>query len=58
MIAKTRIPERSSDAQQRKFWEEHDSANLVDWSKATRVLSNLKPSTQSISLRLSFRRDP
>jgi len=53
MIAKTRIPKFSSEAQERKFWEAHDSANLVDWSKATSVrLPNLKPSTQSISLRL------
>ena len=53
MIAKTRIPKFSSEAQERKFWEAHDSANLVDWSKETRVrLPNLKPSTQSISLRL------
>ena len=53
MIAKTRTPKFSSEAQERKFWEAHDSAKLVDWSKATRVrLPNLKPSTQSISLRL------
>ena len=48
MTAKTRIPKFSSEAQERKFWEAHDSANLVDWSKATRVrLPNLKPSTKA-----------
>jgi len=53
MTAKTRIPHFSSEVQERKFWEEHDSVGLVDWSKAKRVrLPNLKPSTQSISLRL------
>jgi len=53
MVVKTRIPKFSSEAQERKFWEAHDSAKLVDWSKAKRVrLPNLKPSTQSISLRL------
>ena len=53
MTAKTRIPHFSSEAQERKFWEQHDSTGLVDWSKAKRVrLPNLKPSTQSISLRL------
>ena len=53
MTAKTRIPHFSSEAQERKFWEQHDSTGLVDWSKAERVrLPNLKPSTQSISLRL------
>ena len=53
MTAKTRIPRFRSEAQERAFWEKHDSSGLVDWSKATRVrLPNLKPSTQSISLRL------
>jgi predicted DNA binding CopG/RHH family protein len=53
MAAKTKLPRFKSEAQERKFWEAHDSAELVDWSKAKRVrLPNLKPSTQSISLRL------
>ena len=42
-----------SEAEERRFWETHDSSGLVDWSKAERVrLPNLKPSTTSISLRL------
>jgi predicted DNA binding CopG/RHH family protein len=42
-----------SEAEERAFWEANDSSELVDWSKAQRVnFSNLKPSTQSISLRL------
>ena len=50
---KTKPPKFKSEAQERRFWETHDSAEHVDWSKATRVrLPNLKPSTQSISLRL------
>lgn len=53
MTAKTRVPHFTSEAEERKFWETHDSAGLVDWSNAKRVrLPNLKPSTQSISLRL------
>ena len=53
MNAKTTVLRFKSEAQERKFWEAHDSAELVDWSKAKRVrLPNLKPSTQSISLRL------
>ena len=53
MNAKTKVPRFKSEAQERKFWEAHDSAALVDWSNAERVrLPNLKPSTQSISLRL------
>src|SRR5437762_4522985 len=53
MTAKTKLPRFKSEAQEHKFWEARDSAKLVDWSSAKRVrLPNLKPSTQSISLRL------
>ena len=38
---------------ERQFWETHDSAGYLDWSKAERIrLPNLKPSTTAISLRL------
>ena len=47
------IPKFQSEAEERRFWEAHDSTDYVDWSKARRVrLPNLKPSTTSISLRL------
>ena len=47
------IPAFASEAEERKFWETHDSADYVDWSKAQRVvLPNLKPTTNTISLRL------
>ena len=47
------IPKFKSEAEQRAFWESHDSSDYVDWSKAQRVaLPNLKPSTKTISLRL------
>ena len=47
------IPKFASQAQERAFWETHDSSQYVDWSHATRAtLPNLKPSTQSISLRI------
>jgi predicted DNA binding CopG/RHH family protein len=43
----------SDEAEERQFWESHDSSSYVDWTKAERVrLPNLKPSTRSISLRL------
>jgi predicted DNA binding CopG/RHH family protein len=46
-------PEFRDEAEERQFWETHDSSGYVDWSKAERVqLPNLKPSTRSISLRL------
>jgi predicted DNA binding CopG/RHH family protein len=47
------IPDFRTEAEERAFWESHDSTDYVDWSKAQRVrLPNLKLSTQSISLRL------
>lgn len=47
------IPKFKTEAEERAFWETHDSTEYVDWSKAQRVLfPKLKPSTQSISLRL------
>jgi predicted DNA binding CopG/RHH family protein len=47
------IPEFQSEAEERAFWESHDSADYVDWTEGKRaVLPNLKPSTQSISIRL------
>ena len=48
-----KIPHFSSEAAERKFWETHSSTPYVDWSKAKHVnLSNLKPSTTAISIRL------
>lgn len=47
------IPEFDSEEQERQFWAEHDSTEYVDWSRAERrVLTRLKPSTKTISLRL------
>ena len=54
MSRKTKkLPAFASEAEERAFWEMHDSSEYLDWSKAQRVtLPNLKPTTQSISLRL------
>lgn len=47
------VPSFASEAEERCFWESHDSADYVDWSEAERVrMPNLRPSTTSISLRL------
>ena len=47
------IPKFKTELEERRFWEEHDSTQYVDWSGAEPVrFPNLKPSTQSISLRL------
>ena len=51
-IKKT-IPEFNSEAEERAWWESHDSTEYVDWTRAEKVvLPNLKPSTKTISLRL------
>ena len=47
------IPKFKTEAEEREFWEAHDSTQYVDWSKAKRTrFPNLKPSTRAISLRL------
>lgn len=47
------IPKFTNEAEERAFWEKHDSADYVDWTKAKRTaLPNLKPATKTISLRL------
>jgi predicted DNA binding CopG/RHH family protein len=51
--AKTEIPAFKSEAEERAFWEKHDSTDYVDWSKAKKaIMPNLKPTTTTISLRL------
>ena len=48
-----RIPAFASEAEERRFWEAHDTADYVDWTAARPVrLPGLKPSTETISLRL------
>jgi predicted DNA binding CopG/RHH family protein len=48
-----KIPEFTSEQEERDFWESHDSTDYLDWTQAKRVaFPNLKPTTQSISLRL------
>jgi predicted DNA binding CopG/RHH family protein len=47
------VPKFASEAEERVFWETHDSTDYLDWSKAHKVvLPNLKPTTKTISLRL------
>lgn len=50
------MPKFKSEAEERAYWESHDSSDHVDWSKASRArMPNLMPSTKSISLRLPVR---
>jgi predicted DNA binding CopG/RHH family protein len=47
------LPTFPSEADERRFWETHDTTLYVDWSTARQVrFPNLKPSTETISLRL------
>lgn len=47
------IPTFASESEERQFWETHDTGPFVDWSTAqVAVFPNLKPSTETISLRL------
>jgi len=50
---KKKIPMFKTEAEERRFWQTHNSAEYVDWSDAQEVvLPKLKPSTKTISLRL------
>lgn len=50
---KQALPKFKTEAQERAYWESHDSTDHVDWSKAQKVkLPNLRPTTKTISLRL------
>jgi len=48
-----KIPEFKSEKEEREFWENNDSTEFIDWSKAQKaIFPNLKKSTKTISLRL------
>jgi predicted DNA binding CopG/RHH family protein len=48
-----KLPQFKREADQRKFWELHDSVEYLDWAKAKRVVPpTLRPSVRTISLRL------
>ena len=48
-----KVPTFRTEQEEREFWETHDSSDYVDWTRAESAsLSNLKPSTKTISLRL------
>jgi predicted DNA binding CopG/RHH family protein len=47
------IPKFASEDEERRFWEQHDSSEYLDWSQAQQVvMPKLKPTTKTISLRL------
>ncbi len=53
MSRRKKTPEFKTEAEERQFWENHDSTEYVDWNNAQIVaFPNLKPSTKTISIRL------
>ena len=47
------VPTFAHEDEERRFWEQNDSSDYLDWSKAQSVvMPNLKPTTKTISLRL------
>ena len=51
--AKAPIPKFKNEAEERAYWEAHDSSEHLDWRQAQSVkLPNLRPTTKTISLRL------
>ncbi len=49
-----RVPRFRTEAEERAFWASHDSIEYLDWQKARpAIFSHLRPSTRSISIRLS-----
>jgi predicted DNA binding CopG/RHH family protein len=48
-----KIPKFKDEAQEAKFWSEHDATEYVDFSRGRRVIfPDLKPSLKTISIRL------
>jgi len=48
------IPIHKNEDAEREFWSENDSTEFIDWDDAESVvLPKLKPSTKTISLRIS-----
>ena len=50
-----KMPKFKNEKEERKFWATHDSTEYIDWSKASinPLLPNLKPSTKTITIRVS-----
>lgn len=48
------IPKHKTEDEERAFWTENDSVEFVDWETAESVIMpNLKPTTRTISIRIS-----
>jgi predicted DNA binding CopG/RHH family protein len=52
-MSKKKIPKFRTEAQERAFWQKHDSNDYIDWSQAINArFPNLSPSRVTISIRL------
>jgi predicted DNA binding CopG/RHH family protein len=52
-MAPKKLPHFPTEAAEQAFWAQHDSTDLIDWSKRhIGIFPRLKPSTRTISLRL------
>ncbi len=50
---KKKIPKFKSEVEERRFWQQHDSSEYLDWTDAEEIiLPRLKPSSRKISIRL------
>ena len=50
---KKKIPKFKTEVEERKFWQQNDSSEYIDWADAEKViLPRLRPSTRKISIRL------
>ena len=48
------IPNFKSEDEEREFWAEENSTDYIDWNSAElKTLARLKPTTRTISLRIS-----
>jgi predicted DNA binding CopG/RHH family protein len=48
-----KLPKFRNEAEEREFWDTHDSTDYFDWSKAQNIIfPNLKPTSRSISIRI------
>ena len=53
MSKSKKLPRFKTESEERAFWQQHDSADHIDWTKAKKAsFPNLKPSVKVISLRL------
>ncbi|MBL7048142.1 MAG: BrnA antitoxin family protein [Nitrospira sp.] len=52
-VMNKKLPRFKNEDEERTYWAEHDSTEVMDWKEAKKILlPKLKPSVKTISLRL------